>query len=317
MTCEYARTGKNQKGVTKLSAATMAFAMHRYRPPFPPELIEYTIDYLHDSPSTLRACACVCRAWVAPSRFHLFYRREIAPNRTSTVPLQTGELLEFLQGSPHIAFYIREFHFYVGYGSRTDSDWPQVNPALPHLLGMLTQIRKLVLRGIPFTSLAPDTRAAFRSLFALPCLVDVEVRYLKVAKLEHFTTLLCSPLKRLSVSVSLDPSERQFTSNPEEIRAIDEEIKAVELQERSPCRLEYLHSNSAVFVHWLLGPQTAIDISTIRTLHAWCNPKHVEGPMARLIRRLGPSLEDLTIELPSVRYWGTPFLIYPVVIRSD
>jgi len=191
--------------------------LHSYRPPFPPKLIDYTIDYLHDSPSTLRACACVCQVWVAPSHFHLFYCREIAPTRTSTVPLQTGELLEFLQGSPHITFYICEFHFYVGYSSRTDSSWPQVNPTLPHLLGMLTQLRKLVLHGIPFT-LAPDTRAAFHALFALPCLVDVEVTYPKVTKLEHFTTLLCSPLKCLSVSVDLDPPE-QLTFSPEEIRA--------------------------------------------------------------------------------------------------
>src|ERR1700722_8604956 len=292
-------------------SATSNFPMR-----LPPELIDYTIDYLHDSPSTLRACACVCRAWVAPSRFHLFYFCEIAPTITSTVILDTRKLLEFLQGSPHIALYIREFHLFVGYGSRTDSIWPQLDATLPHILGMLTQLRKLVLIEPPFTSLAPDTRAAFRALFALPCLVDVEVRYLKVAKLEHFTTLLCSPLKRLSVSVDSDLSEQQFVSSPEEIRAIDEEIKAVELQERSPCRLEYLHSNSAVFMHWLLGPQTAIDISTIHTLHACCNLKDVERLMARLIGRLGPSLEDLTIELPT-EDWGTPFLIYLVIIRFD
>ena len=283
----------------------------------PPELIDYTIDYLHDSPSTLRTCACVCRAWVAPSRFHLFYHREITPTRTSTVPLRICKLLEFLQGSPHIAFYIREFHFAVGYYGviqMPDSDWPQVNAALPHLLGMLTQLRKLVLSGIPFTRLVPDTRAAFRALFALPCLVDVEVRYLKVANLEHFTTLLCSPLKRLSVTES---PLNEFRSNPEDIRAIDKEIKAVELQERSPCRLEYLHSNNSVFMHWLLGAQTVIDISTIRTLDAYCNPKHMEGLMARLIRRLGPSLENLAIKDPRLDDWGAPFLIYLVTIRFD
>ena len=185
-----------------------------------------------------------------------------------------------------------------------DSDWPQLNAALPHLLGMLTQLRKLVLDGFPLTTLVPDTRAAFRALFALPCLVDVEVRCLKIAKLEHFTTLLCSPLKRLSVS---EPAEEEFPFNPEEIRAIDEEIKAVELQQRSPCRLEYLHFNDSVFMHWLIGAQSVIDISTIRTLDAWCHPKHMEGLVARLIKRLGPSLEDLTIAAPDIEDWGPPF----------
>src|SRR3984957_3934836 len=271
----------------------------------PPELIEYTIDYLHDSPFAL-----LCRDLVAPSHFLLFYRHEIAPTRTSTVPLQTGKLLEFLQGSPHIASYIREFHLCVGYGSRMVS---QLDAALPRLLGMLTQLRKLVLTEILFTSMALYTRAAFRALFALPCLVDVKVEQLKVAKLEHFTTLLCSPLKRLSVT---EPFEAQ-QFNQEEICAIDEEIKAVELQEKSPCRLEYFDSDNAVFMHWLLGPQTAIDISTIRTLHACCLPDHMEGLMARLIRRLGPSLEDLTIKDPGFEDWGAPFLIYLIIIRFD
>jgi hypothetical protein len=70
-------------------------------------------------------------------------------------------------------------------------------------------------------------------------------------------------------------------------------------------------------MHWLLGPQTMIDISTIRTLGTWCGVKHVEGLVARFIRRLGPSLEDLIIQLPNIKDWGAPFLIYLVVIRFD
>ena len=70
-------------------------------------------------------------------------------------------------------------------------------------------------------------------------------------------------------------------------------------------------------LHWLLGAQTVIDISTIRTLHAWCRSRHMEGLMARLIRRLGPSLEDLTIQLPYMEDWGAPFLTNLVMIRFD
>src|SRR5277367_3583084 len=92
----------------------MRLRSYRPRLVLPPELIEYTIDYLHDSPSALRACACVCRDWLAPTRFHLFYRREITPDRfPATVPLQIRQLLQFLQGSPDIARYIRDFYFSV------------------------------------------------------------------------------------------------------------------------------------------------------------------------------------------------------------
>ena len=131
----------------------------------------------------------------------------------------------------------------------------------------------------------------------------MKVRHLKVAKLEHFTTLLCSPLKRLSVYVFLG---EDFGLN---IRAVDEEVKAVELQKRPPCRLEYLYADCDMFVRWLLGPQTMIDISAVRTLDAWCRTESTEGLMARLLRRLGPSLEDLSIQLRDIDGWGTPFLI--------
>ena len=290
--------------------------LRSYRPPFPPELIEYTIDYLHDYPSTLRTCARVCRAWVAPSHFHLFYCRQIKPTNKSTVPEQTRKLLRFLQGSPHIALCIREFRFSVGYlftAKMQDSDWRPLETVLPHLLGMLTQLRKLVLGGIPFTRLMPDTRAAFRALFALPCLVDVDVRSLEVAKPEHFASLLCPPLKRLYASMS----EADFSFQPEDIRDEDEEVKAVELQKRSPCRLEYLYSDNSVFMRWLLGAQTVIDISNIRTLNVECSPEHMEGLMAKLIRRLGPSLEDLTIQLPNIEEWGALCFICLVIVRLD
>jgi hypothetical protein len=139
----------------------------------------------------------------------------------------------------------------------------------------------------------------------------MEVRILEVTKLEYFTSLLCSPLKHLSVIKYL------LNNNPEDICAINEGIKAMELQERLPCCLEFLFSNNPVFVHWLLGAQTVIYILTVCTLYTLCRPKHMEGLMARLIRRLGSSLEDLSIELPSIADLGTPYLIYLVIIRFD
>ena len=62
-----------------------------------------------------------------------------------------------------------------------------------------------------------------------------------------------------------------------------------------------------------------VDISTVRTLYLAAldppksiTPKDVERPMARLTRRLGSSLEDLTI-IPKLNNWGAPFLIYLII----
>jgi hypothetical protein len=37
----------------------------------PNEVQDYIVDFLHDSKSTLMACALVCKLWAASSRYHL------------------------------------------------------------------------------------------------------------------------------------------------------------------------------------------------------------------------------------------------------
>lgn len=39
---------------------------------FPLELIEHTIDHLHDDRVSLAACTVVCKSWTTPSHYHLF-----------------------------------------------------------------------------------------------------------------------------------------------------------------------------------------------------------------------------------------------------
>jgi len=43
----------------------------------PQELAEYIIDHLWYHFDSLLACCLTCRAWVEPSRYHLFYRRRL------------------------------------------------------------------------------------------------------------------------------------------------------------------------------------------------------------------------------------------------
>ncbi|KAK7694804.1 hypothetical protein QCA50_001992 [Cerrena zonata] len=43
----------------------------------PPELCDYTIDYLHDDPSSLKQCSLTCKSWLPAARYHLFGRVEI------------------------------------------------------------------------------------------------------------------------------------------------------------------------------------------------------------------------------------------------
>src|ERR1700722_2984700 len=284
------------------------------RPYLPPELIDRIIDHLHDRPSDLRNCARAAKIFLASSRFHIFYHISIYPRskRRSVVPF-CRKLNRLIQRSPQIALCIREFHFSVHYDGRfqmPQSELPTLREDLPTLLNSLTALRKLEISGIRWTRVPPEVRKAFRTVLALPSLVSLESTCLSFSTLQHFTNLLNSPLKRLSVDISWG----DYADDDETISVIDEEDKIAREPDRQPCRLEYLASSMAYFspgfVDWLLGPQSIIDISNIRTLDAWCNPKEAEIGMVRLMKSLGPSLEHVTIQFPQIEAWGTSFISF-------
>jgi len=41
-------------------------------PHLPPEILDYTVDFLHDKPATLKQCCLVSKSWVPRTRGHLF-----------------------------------------------------------------------------------------------------------------------------------------------------------------------------------------------------------------------------------------------------
>ncbi|KAJ7062309.1 hypothetical protein C8F01DRAFT_1368924 [Mycena amicta] len=58
---------------------------------FPPELIDYALDFLHDDHPSLRTSSLVCRAWVPASRFHLFQHISISSTHLAFLMLLEAE----------------------------------------------------------------------------------------------------------------------------------------------------------------------------------------------------------------------------------
>ena len=52
---------------------------------FPPELVDRTIDHLHDDKPSLRACTLVSRSWLNTSRHHLFRTLLVRPRGQDTL----------------------------------------------------------------------------------------------------------------------------------------------------------------------------------------------------------------------------------------
>ena len=71
----------------------------------PLELVDRIIDHLHDSPSDLRNCARVAKAFLPSSRLHLFYSISIDIYK---ILHRIVALNSIIQQSPQIALCIRE-----------------------------------------------------------------------------------------------------------------------------------------------------------------------------------------------------------------
>jgi hypothetical protein len=216
-------------------------------PQFPLEVIEHIIDYFHNSRSNLRTCALVCKAWVAPSRYHLFHTVKVGPHVSAR-----RRVYRAIRKSPSLAVYIREF--FLSFLDR------KAGKIALELLPLSTSLRNLGLFNTNWTSLEPEIRNSIRRALALPTLTRLELIDVTFDKREHFEDLLRPHLRRLVVIglVWRDPVMAPGC------RVVDEEIKQ---DRQQPCHLEYLtHDADSAFIDQFPGAQTTIDVTSLHTL---------------------------------------------------
>lgn len=71
---------------------------------------EEIIDHLHDDDDTLKTCSLVCRAWLPPSRYHLFGEFRLS----WLAPTKLDDFLDILDSETdnYISLFIRQVDFY-------------------------------------------------------------------------------------------------------------------------------------------------------------------------------------------------------------
>jgi hypothetical protein len=245
-------------------------------PLLPSELVDYILQYLCDSPSDLRACALVCKAWVAPSRAHLFYKIEVNYDRdpTSARPYQV------IQQTPSLAVYVRELE--VEYECITR----EAQETVVELLPLFTRLRKLVLSYIEWTDLE---RKGYHPVLALPTLTHLELTDVILEKREDFEDLIHPHLKWLTAH-----HVTWWDGDIVPQSVVNEEIQ---LNGRQPCHLRCLSVKPRrAFVDWLLGPQTIIDITSLRIFIAYGVYFVNMGDVLRMLQALR-SLEHLRMRI--------------------
>jgi hypothetical protein len=243
-------------------------------PPFSvqllPDVIDHIVDYLHDSPRDLRTCALISKAWLERSRFHLF--RTIILNSP-----HCRKLYKVIQQSPNIAFYTRQLHVTF------IRAWVEDCAELPQLLRCFTNLCKLKLSSIKWRPLTPDLKNVFCDLFALPCLVDLELDGVQLDGLDRIATLLHPHLRQLALRFMLWDAVRGKDA-------------VAPVTGRQPCSLEHFTYSvpgtwGPDIIGYLLKSRSVVDMSNLRTLDARCN----EVDLTRLIENSRLSVEHLSI----------------------
>jgi hypothetical protein len=251
----------------------------------PPELTEHIINYLHDSPEDLRSCALVCKAWLAHSRSHLFYKIAIHP---APILPSCRRLQHAIQQSPHVALCVRELSFSPGKSfpeELEDSERVELSTILPQIFRSFTRLRKLVLFDLLWDELVSDVKKSLQDILSLPSLVHFFAWHATFSSPESFLDLLHYQLKRLEVYI--------YGFGGMVSEAMDGEGEQQTVVKRQPCRLTSLglYLMEVEFIDWLLGSQSLIDISAVRTLCL----RSTRHNVARLLRTLGASLEHLKL----------------------
>jgi len=80
----------------------------RQRPSLPVELLDHTVDFLHDDLDTLWSCTSVSHTFLRSARYHLFHTLSVADEPSEHGGRGYAKFLQFLERTPEVRAYIHQ-----------------------------------------------------------------------------------------------------------------------------------------------------------------------------------------------------------------
>jgi hypothetical protein len=210
-----------------------------------------------------------------------------------------------LLDSPHIATFIQELKLYEGQDCK-DQAWLGSDPSLPLVLGMLKDLKRIEFRRLEWSLELPlAVRQSIQNVLELPSLHFVHMERSDFANMNDFSSLLSHAEGLTGLSLDeiytyyryLEPVSPEFSR-----QGRDTKEKGVRSHRRPLRDLRLNVNNYSEFVNWLLGPQSLLDVSHIRTLHIAHYPSEAHV-IKVLLHAIGGSLNYFKFEAPN-NYWS-------------
>ena len=272
----------------------------------PTELTDIIIDLLRDDTTCLRRCSLVCKAWIPPTRRHLFHEISIGPNDDSG---KHERLLQLVLSSPDIVQFIR--CLLLG-GAENGEDmvlrsraWARIREtqSLHRLLSMLSKVQSLSLTNhLPWNNYSLGFRHSIKSILRLPSFTHLELRHCYFASSHCFTSLICncSALNRLLLwNIEIGPHRNPFGTDSDECSE-DEDAHVGQVDRRyrlNDLRMDWC--SPSTIRDWLLGSQSPIDTTSIRILRIIMDSSDygLYTTVNKLIKSTSHSLREVTLSI--------------------
>lgn len=260
---------------------------------------------------TLRCCSLACSSLLHSSRRQIFRRIVLIPPSRYGISRSKPKsycqrFYNLLINHPHIATFIQELKLYEGQVCK-DQAWLGSDPSLPLVLGVLKDLKRIEFRRLEWSRLPLVVRQSIQDVLGLPSLRFVHMERSSFANMNDFSSLL-SHAEGLT-GLSLDEiytNYRHWKPVSPELSNQERDTKEQGVHSRRRRHLRDLRlsvNEYSIFVNWLLGPQSLLDVSHIRTLHIMhYHPSEVHIIQV-LLHAIGSSLDYFKFEAPD-NYWS-------------
>ncbi|KAH0589701.1 hypothetical protein H2248_005423 [Termitomyces sp. 'cryptogamus'] len=290
----------------------------RLIPRLPQELVDHIIDHLYDDFTTLNSCSLVSHAWRPTSLFHIFSKLSLKVTPVISPSELCQRLYRLLSSSPSIRSYIRELDVLEGSQLGTQVAphvvlagsqsviWVANDRWLPRILRKLTHLKRLDFGAqsatIQWSRMQLPAQSAIRQMLSLSSLTYVRLAFWNFTSFWDLSSLIscCKNLQDLTLSNVTFGQQSGYPvdlpDTPPVLNDLQEEVSLA--SETRRCRLHFLtveHVNSAPFGDWLLGPESSLDLTSLRELRvALFNDIDF---VKRLVARAGSSLEHFHFKM--------------------
>ncbi|KAF8516671.1 hypothetical protein JB92DRAFT_3142515 [Gautieria morchelliformis] len=261
----------------------------------PQELINAIIEECREDRDSLLVFSLVGRTCLRSSQRHLFRSITLYAKAPTERLSRTEQLGQLLITSPHLSDYIQWLVLLPS--DHSEPNFLETEKALPLLLRKLSNLRRIAIYSLWWTTITLDLQQALHCVLMRPSIDYVKIKLARFDRMDELAYLLYAA-KGLK-DLSLDDIEILGPRQSLELWTLKEDVR----DERTHLSgLQLCMGDYSVLFALLLGPRSPWKVSQIHNLHIMAPDSAHGDDVNRLFWTIGSSLKRLRLDMKH-QYW--------------